>query len=256
MIKVIFGLILCCLIPINILALDDCPLNKTDSSCEYPGECGSYIDIDNNNACDHSQLALENQNIEPEEDTHDLITGKDLKTKTVGEIAKIYKIDSTEYEKRLNEFYKTTINTQDSFQLLHDNYGIEPDIAKNIATSIKNKQTTNTIKQKDLKQKKTYHLFAISITLSLLYLTTSFLSKRKTITPLTHKRIWNIFLLATFSISGILGILLVIKINFGLTIPLFFNILLWHVEIGIAMCAISIFHIIERWYFFKNIITN
>ncbi len=34
---------------------DDCPHGKTDDSCEYPGECGRYVDTDNDAICDHSQ---------------------------------------------------------------------------------------------------------------------------------------------------------------------------------------------------------
>ena len=60
--------------------------------------------------------------------------------------------------------------------------------------------------------------------------------------------IWNIFLLITFLIPGILGILMVMKINFGMVMPLPFDLLFWHVEIGIAMFVISIFHI----YYHKN----
>lgn len=31
----------------------DCPFGKVD--CEYPGNCGRYIDINENNICDHSE---------------------------------------------------------------------------------------------------------------------------------------------------------------------------------------------------------
>lgn len=34
---------------------DDCPHGKTEDSCEYPGECGRYVDTDNDAVCDHSQ---------------------------------------------------------------------------------------------------------------------------------------------------------------------------------------------------------
>jgi hypothetical protein len=32
----------------------DCPFGNVD--CEYPGECGHYIDTDNNAICDHSEI--------------------------------------------------------------------------------------------------------------------------------------------------------------------------------------------------------
>ncbi len=31
----------------------DCPFGKVD--CEYPGNCGRYIDLDANDICDHSE---------------------------------------------------------------------------------------------------------------------------------------------------------------------------------------------------------
>ncbi len=102
--------------------------------------------------------------------------------------------------------------------------------------------------------KKNYHLLLISFLLIVFYLISFIASKRKIITKIINRRIWNIALLTTFLISGILGILLVIRINFGLEMNPFFNMLSWHVEAGIAMFTISMFHIIERWYYFKNLI--
>ena len=105
------------------------------------------------------------------------------------------------------------------------------------------------------KKERVYHLLPISLLLIILYAITDILSKKKIISVVNHRKIWNILLLITFLISGILGILLVIKINFGAVISLPFNILFWHVETGIAMFAISIFHILWHWAYFKNLFT-
>ena len=99
----------------------------------------------------------------------------------------------------------------------------------------------------------TYHLLPISLVLILLYFITHILSKKKIVSIVSHRKIWNVLLLVTLLVSGILGILLVIKINFGIAIPLPFNILFWHVEIGIAMFVISIFHTLWHWAYFKNL---
>ena len=98
----------------------------------------------------------------------------------------------------------------------------------------------------------TYHLAPISLFLILLYFITHILSKKKIISVVNHRKIWNILLLISFLISGLLGILLVIKINFGIAISLPFNALFWHVEAGIAMFMISIFHTFWHWAYFKN----
>jgi len=174
--KTIFALLLLILMPITVLAWDDCPYNEI--GCPSPGDCNRYVDTDNDQICDHSQLAPEDRNAE--------IT-----------------------------------NVQE----------------------INNKQ-----------DKTTYHLLSISLILILLYFITHILSKKKIISVVNHRKIWNILLLITFLISGILGILLVIKINFDIAIPLPFNILFWHVEVGIAMTIISIFHILWHWVYFKNML--
>jgi len=69
-----------------------------------------------------------------------------------------------------------------------------------------------------------------------------------------HRKIWNVLLLITFLISGIFGILLVLRINYGIEIPLYSDLLFWHVEFGIAMTIISIFHITWHWKYFRNMI--
>ena len=70
---------------------------------------------------------------------------------------------------------------------------------------------------------------------------------------MNHRKFWNILLLITFLASGILGILLVIRINLGIAMLLPFNIMFWHVEIGIAMVVISIFHTLWHLPYFKNL---
>ncbi len=191
--KIIFALLVFILIPVTVLAWDDCA--KGEVLCE--GKCELFVDTDNDEICDHSQPAPENRdvnvlNAKTEEEIHGLISGKDLKTKTASE---------------------------------SDNN----------------------------KNKRVYHLLPILLFLIVLYIISHVLSKKKIISIVNHRKIWNVLLLVTFLISGILGILSVIRINFGIAIPLPFNILFWHVEIGIAMFIICIFHIIEHWYYFKNL---
>lgn len=60
-------------------------------------------------------------------------------------------------------------------------------------------------------------------------------------------------LLTTFLLSGLSGIYLIIQINYGFKISFPFNILFWHVEMGIAMATIGVFHILWHWKYFKLI---
>ncbi len=179
--KYIFIFLLLLLLPAVSLAWDDCPYGEVDDP--HPGKCSRYIDTDNDQICDLSQLAPENR------------------------IARVIKT-----EEKIIELELTNNN-----------------------------------------KKMTYHLVPISLFLIILYAISRILLKKKIINIITHKKIWNILLLITFLISGILGILLIIKINFNITTPSRFNSLFWHVEVGIAMFVICVFHVIERWYYFKNI---
>ncbi len=237
------------------LAWDDCPHGEAD--CPSPGDCAGYIDTDDDEICDHSQSAPEDRSnsvvVPPEEEIHDLINGKDLKTKTVNEIAELYQINSNELVRKISEYLKTNVRPKDSFQLLHDNYGLEPSVAKDIAVSIKTGQPVATPEEGNIKKGRVYHLLPISLSLILLYIVSHVLSKRNIISIVNHRKIWNALLLVTFLISGILGVLLVIRINFSAVIPLPFNILFWHVEVGIAMMVISMFHILWHWAYFKNL---
>ncbi len=120
---------------------------------------------------------------------------------------------------------------------------------------IKIAQTTKEINISDTKnkqQKSVYHLLPISLFLIVLYAVSHVLSKKKIISVVNHRKIWNFLLLITFLISGILGILLIIEINFGVIILPWFNMLFWHVEAGIAMFAITIFHIFWHCAYFKS----
>lgn len=251
-------------------AWNDCPLGEVNDP--YPGKCALYTDTDNDGICDYSQPApedrdstvadtniAENRNT-PEapannetEDEHDLITGKELKTKTVEEVAGIYNIPVAKYAQALIEYFGLKIQKNDKFQLLHDNYGLEPKAAKDVASMIRGDEDIVVTESEVISQKRVYHLVPIAVVLIILYFITYLLSKKKIITKVAHRQIWNILLLITFLVSGILGILLVIRINFAIPINLPFNILFWHVEAGMGMTVISFFHAFWHWNYYKAI---
>ena len=101
-----------------------------------------------------------------------------------------------------------------------------------------------------------YFFIPIALLLVFLYLISLILSKKKKITAVQHRKIWNLPLLITFLVSGILGILLVLKVSFGIEIPSYSTALFFHVEFGIAMTFISIFHILWHWKYFRKMLTK
>ena len=116
----------------------------------------------------------------------------------------------------------------------------------NITSEIKYKNDIKTSIQN-------YNFLPISLILIFFYALSSFLVKKEAISLANDRKIWIFLLLITFLISGILGILWVIRLDFGWRISLPFNILFWHTETGIAMTVISIFHIIWHWPYFKKL---
>ncbi|MFH1559558.1 MAG: hypothetical protein ABIC19_03515, partial [Patescibacteria group bacterium] len=125
----------------------------------------------------------------------------------------------------------------------------QPEPESKIQTQVQ-KQTQTEIQQK---QDKKYIFLPLIIILVFSYIATWSLARKKIITLAAHKKLWNYLLLISFLISGFSGLFLVLKVNYGLIIQWPFNLLYWHVELGIAMAAISVFHIIWHWqYYFSK----
>jgi hypothetical protein len=185
---------------------------------------------------------------------YDLISGSEMKTKTIGEIAEVYEIDPNNYAQALSKLYHIKIEPNDEFQLVHDNYGVEPSVAKDVALYLKEGKSINDIKieEKDKKEGKEYGLVTLFVIFLVTYLITKILALKKKITPLTFKKIWNLILLILFIICGVSGILLVLKEEMGIVVPLPFNLVFVHVQAGILMVFAGFAHIIERWWFFKS----
>ncbi len=102
---------------------------------------------------------------------------------------------------------------------------------------------------------KQYNLLPISAVLLILYTASFLLSRRKVIAVATHRMIWNLMLTVTFLAAAATGVLLILRINYGFYLP-FPDLLHWHVEAGIAMAVISVFHIVWHWPYYKCIITR
>ena len=93
----------------------------------------------------------------------------------------------------------------------------------------------------------TYELISVSIILILGYLGSYLLYQKNYLKKATHIRLWNILILITFLISVVAGLILLCLVEYGITIPNSQGILYWHVEFGITMFWIAIFHIHSYW---------
>jgi len=97
-----------------------------------------------------------------------------------------------------------------------------------------------------------YYFLPIAILLFIIYLITLYLSRKEKIRLSQHRKIWNFILLITFLISGIFGIILAIIVSYGIRLSFYSDLLFWHVEMGIAMAIIAIFHISWHLKYFKK----
>jgi len=96
----------------------------------------------------------------------------------------------------------------------------------------------------------TYHVIPILAIVSALYALTYALSKKGKITLAAHRKMWNFALLGTFLVSGLLGIALAVAINFGWKLPI--SSLFVHVEFGIAMAGVALFHTAWHWRYYAG----
>jgi cation transport ATPase len=102
-------------------------------------------------------------------------------------------------------------------------------------------------------KKKPYSLILISALTLVLYFFTWLAAGREWIKLSTHRRFWNLLLLATFLVSCLFGFFLVIQINYDFVIGWYRTVLYWHVQVGIAMTLIAVFHTIWHTKYYVNI---
>jgi hypothetical protein len=99
-----------------------------------------------------------------------------------------------------------------------------------------------------------YHFFILFILVFSLYFLSNYLVKIKKISLITNRRFWNIILLISFLISGILGIILAIFIDLKWSILWYRTALWFHVEFGIVIALVSLFHIFWHLPYYRSIL--
>ena len=107
--------------------------------------------------------------------------------------------------------------------------------------------------QKEEQSSKPYHIFSVSIALIVLYIISLVLVKVKIYRKAMHRKIWNIALTTTFLLSACLGFILAIYINHQTLPTHYLHLLKYHVDFGIAMTVITMFHILWHLNYFKTV---
>ena len=100
-----------------------------------------------------------------------------------------------------------------------------------------------------------YNALPIILFLLMIYLITYLLFANNNISRRSYKQIWSLILVISFLFVGISGIILSILADYHLVLPINFNLLFWHVEMGIILAITSIFHIHIHFKRFKKIVS-
>lgn len=101
-----------------------------------------------------------------------------------------------------------------------------------------------------------YNVSPIAIAFFLIYAVSFVLHKTKRIRLATHRKVWNVLLAATFLITGIFGLILTIQLDYELPFTIPFDLLFWHVEAGVVMTLISLFHLGWHFNYYKNLVRS
>src|SRR4030043_1511162 len=89
-----------------------------------------------------------------------------------------------------------------------------------------------------------YALLPIGIIALLLYLLSLILARRSIIQTKSHRQFWNILLLIIFLSTALMGLTLAVQVNYKLNIPFIKELLKWHVNFGIGMTMVAVFHLL------------
>lgn len=238
------------LIPLHSNA--QCPWNRVN--CSHG--CGRHIDENGDGFCDYS--IIDKSLLQPKEEK-EVVKEIQQEDKTLKEESKEISIHKSHAPPKgkhngkglnnRNKANKQTNSTQNE-NVLHT----KPETTNN--HSIKDQTTETNINppiQKPAQKAKPYDLILISFITLFLYSITFTLTKLHLMRKIYHRRIWNFTLLLTFLVSCLFGFFLVIQINYDFVMEWFRTVLYWHVQIGISMTLISVFHIFWHLKYFKNL---
>lgn len=84
------------------------------------------------------------------------------------------------------------------------------------------------------------------------YLSTYTLYRKGLIRKIIHVSVWNFIILVAFMISGGAGLLLILLLELGMKLPISPQLLYWHVELGVTLAIVTLFHLHIYWKTFRS----
>ena len=88
-----------------------------------------------------------------------------------------------------------------------------------------------------------YNVVAIAVVLLVAYTTSFLLARSGRIRVRTHRAGWNIALLVALLGTGTMGVLMALRRDLDWALQTPFNLGFWHVELGVVLTLIALFHI-------------
>jgi len=101
-----------------------------------------------------------------------------------------------------------------------------------------------------------YYFIPILVVVIIMYILTILLVKSQKISLFQQRRFWNLILLITFLVSGILGLILAFSLDQKITFGWYLPFLQLHVQFGIVMSIVSIFHLFWHLPYYSSILKN
>ncbi|MDD3985443.1 MAG: hypothetical protein PHY59_06095 [Methanobacterium sp.] len=89
-----------------------------------------------------------------------------------------------------------------------------------------------------------------------IYLLTYCLYRMDLIKKALHVNIWNLIIGSIFLISAGAGFVLLLLMEFGVVLPISSQLLYWHVELGMSLFLVTIFHFHTYWKSSQNIVVK
>ncbi len=99
-----------------------------------------------------------------------------------------------------------------------------------------------------------YSVSPIALALFVIYAVSFALYKTKRIKVTTHRKIWNVLLLVTFLTTAVFGLILAIRRDYVLLFNSPVNLLFWHVEAGVVMTVVSLFHLSWHLGYYRDLL--
>lgn len=254
----LLGLVLSSAFPAGALAWDNCPKGLINDP--YPGACRRYIDTNGDNICDLSQP-------KPAETTTTTLA---VVTTTAGEppagdcplgpcagcgacaglgVSTVAVADSADDVAAVDAALSTAVSGSAATTTTTPPQGLNDPAGDAVAL------TTVAAREETGISFFTHYLVSpIALGFFVIYGASFALYKTKRMRVATHRKIWNVLLLGTFLVTGIFGVILAIQLDYPLPFRIPIDLLFWHVEAGIAMTFISLFHLGWHFKYYKNLV--